>query len=289
MLKSVLNAVMERRARTLIQHVEAWLPSDGPVLDIGSGTGHVAAHLERERGLEVITTDVSDIHVVGRPPVLIRDGALPFADGTFASALLFFMLAYPKDPAAVLAEAARVTRGPIIVVQSLHANRFGYGWLRGREFLWTVVAFHVSRFIGYVSRDAKFSMATQRFLTSQNLGRELAAAGLRVRSRLERPVLPGRSLVVAGLLLEPACASDVRDSPRNQGQSPKSGTVPEVRDSPRRQGQSPKSGTVPEIRDSPPSQGQSPKSGTVPEVRDSPRSQGQSPKSGTVPEGRRDE
>ena len=202
MLTSVLNAVMERRARALVDHVEGWLPGDGLVLDIGSGTGHVAARLARERGLDVITADVSDIHVVGRPPVLIRDGALPFADGTFASALLFFMLAYPKDPAAVLAEAARVTRGPIIVVQSLHANRFGYAWLRAREFVWTVVAFHVSKFFGYVSSEAKFSMNTRRFFTAHKLASELAAAGLAVRSRRERPLLPGRSLVVAAWLVE---------------------------------------------------------------------------------------
>src|SRR6185436_10741943 len=141
MLKLLLDAVMARRARQLLDQVAAWLPDQGAVLDLGSGTGHLSALLEREMGLEVVTADVSDIHVVGRPPVLIADGVLPFEEKTFAAALLFFVLAYPNDPAAVLAEAARVTRGPIIVVQTLHANRLGYGWLRGREFLWTIVAF----------------------------------------------------------------------------------------------------------------------------------------------------
>ena len=120
------------------------------MLDLGSGTGHLSARLERELGLEVVTADVSDIHVVGPPPVLIADGVLPFEEGTFSAALLFFMLAYPNDPAGVLAEAARVTRGPIIVVQSLHSGRLGYAWLRVREFLWTIVAFHVSKLVGYV-------------------------------------------------------------------------------------------------------------------------------------------
>jgi SAM-dependent methyltransferase len=150
----------------------------------------------------VVTADVSDIHVVGRPPVLIADGALPFADGTFSAALLVFMLAYPSDPAAVLAEVARVTRGPIIVVQSLHANRLGYAWLRVREFFWTIVAFHASRLLGYVPPDATFSMRTRRFFTAETLRRELAAAGLRVRSRRERQVLPGRALVAAAWVLE---------------------------------------------------------------------------------------
>ena len=202
MLKSLFDGVMERRARGLMEQVGAWLPADGPVLDFGSGTGHFAALVEQERGLDVVTVDVSDLHVVGRPPILITEGVLPFEDDTFSAALLFFMLAYPNDPAAVLMEVARVTRGPIILVQSLHSSRLGYAWLRAREFVWTIVAFHVSKCLGYVPSAAKFSMSTRRFYTVEALRRELTAAGLRVRSQRERPLLPGRALVVAGWSLE---------------------------------------------------------------------------------------
>ncbi len=202
MLKSLFDSVMERRARGLMEQVGAWLPTDGPLLDLGSGTGHFAALLEHERGLEVITVDVSDIHVVGRPPIVIAEGALPFEDNTFSAALLFFMLAYPADPAAVLMEAARVTRGPIILVQSLHSNRLGRAWLRAREFVWTVMAFHVSKFLGYVPPSSKFSMQTRRFYSPEALRRDLTTAGLRVESRCERPLLPGGALVVAGWSLE---------------------------------------------------------------------------------------
>lgn len=202
MLKSIFDAVMERRSRQLIEQVGAWLPATGPVLDLGSGTGHLAARLERELRFQVVTADVSDMHVTGRPPVLVGDGVLPFEDRTFSAALLLFMLAYPKNPAGVLAEAARVTSGPIILVQSLHSGRFGYAWLRVREFLWTIVAFHVSKLIGYVPAGATFSMQTRRFFTDAALRRDVAAAGLRITSRRERPVLPGRALVVAGWMLE---------------------------------------------------------------------------------------
>ena len=205
MLKSILDAVMERRARLLMENVEAWLPSEGPLLDLGSGTGQLSARLERELGLEVVTADVTDMHVVGRSPVLIADGVLPFEEGTFSAALLFFMLAYPDDPAGVLAEVARVTRGPIILVQSVHSGRLGYAWLRVREFLWTTVAFNVSKFVGYVSSKAEFSMRARRFYTAQELKRELVAAGLRIQSRHEQPVRPvllGRALVVAEWILE---------------------------------------------------------------------------------------
>ena len=170
------------------------------------GTGHLSARLERELGIEVVPADVSDLHVAGRAPVLIGDGVLPFEDGTFSAALLFFMLAYPDDPAGVLSEAARVSRGPIIVVQSLHSGRIGYAWLRIREFMWTVVAFHVAKILGYVSPDAKFTMNTRRFYTAATLQRDVTAAGARIRSRRERRVLPGRSLMVAAWSLETAFA-----------------------------------------------------------------------------------
>jgi SAM-dependent methyltransferase len=202
MLKSMLDAVMERRSRQLIEQVGEWLPAEGPVLDLGSGTGHLSVRLERELGLDVVSADVTDMHVVGKPPVLIADGVLPFDAGTFSAALLFFMLAYPKDAAGVLAEAARVTRGPVILVQSIYSGLLGYTWHRVREFLWTVVAFHVSKFVGYVSPDAKFTMRTRRFYTAQELRREVVTAGLKIRSQRERPVLRGHSLVVAAWMLE---------------------------------------------------------------------------------------
>ena len=202
MTTALLDAVMERRARQLMHQVRDWLPDEGPLLDLGSGTGHLSAMLERELGLDVIAADVSDIHVVGRPPVLVADGLLPFKANTFSAALLFFILAYPNDPAGVLAEAARVTSGPIIVMQTLYSGRVGYAWHRSRELFWTIVAFHVSKLVGYVPPDAKFSMSTRRFYTAEQLSREVTAAGLRVRARQDRRVLPGRSLVVAEWMLE---------------------------------------------------------------------------------------
>lgn len=212
MLKSIFDGVMERRADRLLALVGAWLPAEGPVLDLGSGTGHLSARLERELGLEAVPADVSDLHVVGRPPVLVGEGLLPFKTETFSAALLLFMLAYPADPAAVLSEAARVTRGPIIVVQSLHSGRLGYAWLRVREFFWTIVAFHVSKVLGYVPSHAKFTMNTRRFYTARALQQDAAAAGLQIRSRRERAVLPGGALVIAGWCLETRCATHVSPS-----------------------------------------------------------------------------
>ena len=202
MLTSIFDAVMERRSRRLIEQLAEWLPAEGPVLDLGSGTGHLAAWLERELGLEVTTADVSDMHVTGPAPVLVGDGTLPFESETFTASLLVFMLAYPNDPPAMLADVARVTRGPIILVQTMYSGRVGYAWHRLRELLWTIVAFHVSKLIGYVPRDARFTMHTRRFYTAESLRKDVAAAGLRTRARRERPVLPRGALVVAAWIVE---------------------------------------------------------------------------------------
>lgn len=202
MLKATFDAVMERRSTRLMQQIGAWLPREGPLLDVGSGTGHLSARLERELGVEVVPADVSDLHVAGPRPVIIADGVLPFDDGSFSAALLVFMLHYPSDPVALLTEAGRVTRGPIIVVQSVHSSRFGYVWLRVREYVWSTVAFHLSKLIGYVPPEAEFSMRARRFYTDRELLRDVATAGLRVGMRREEIVLPGRALVVAALMLE---------------------------------------------------------------------------------------
>jgi SAM-dependent methyltransferase len=202
MLASLLDGIMERRSRRLIEQIGEWLPGDGPVLDLGSGTGHVGERLARERGIEVVAADVSDIHVMGRPPVLITEDRLPFGERQFSAALLLFMLAYPRNPVAVLAEAARVTRGPIILVQTVYSGAIGYAWHRVREFCWTIAAFYLSKAIGYIPREAAFAMGTRRFYSDTALRRDVEAAGLRIRSRRERAVLPGGALVVAGWRLD---------------------------------------------------------------------------------------
>jgi ubiquinone/menaquinone biosynthesis C-methylase UbiE len=203
-MRALMDAVMDYRSRKIIGQIGDWLPATGPLLDLGSGTGHLAAYIERERGVDVVTADVADLHKVGRRPVVITEGRLPFDDDSFAATLLLYMLAYPRDPAAVLTEAARVTRpgAPVIVVQTLSANAFGRAWHRGREFTWTFVAFHVARMIGYVAREARFTMSTRRFYSIAGFEREIERSGLRVRASRARAVLPGGALVVAAFCLE---------------------------------------------------------------------------------------
>ncbi len=94
----------------------------GPLLDIGSGDGTALQAITAGTPLRAIALD--------RPPpplwqgpantarVLADAHRLPFADASFAAALLLDTFEWLRRPAAALQEAGRVVRGPIVVVQS---------------------------------------------------------------------------------------------------------------------------------------------------------------------------
>lgn len=104
---------------------------DDTVLDVATGTAAVAIELARRTGCTVVGLDQSEeMLAVGRSRVadaglddrvtLVagRAEALPFEDGCFAGLTFTYLLRYVDDPAATLAELARVVR-PGGVVASL--------------------------------------------------------------------------------------------------------------------------------------------------------------------------
>ncbi|MGH3066351.1 MAG: class I SAM-dependent methyltransferase [Gaiellaceae bacterium] len=93
------------------------LPPGGHVLDVATGTGLVAAELLR-RGYSVTGLDQSPEMLAGARRrfgdrvELVESSAesLPFADGVFDHLTFTYLLRYVDDPAATLAELARVVR-----------------------------------------------------------------------------------------------------------------------------------------------------------------------------------
>ena len=94
------------------------LPADrGHVLDVATGTGLVAAELE-SRGFRVTGLDQSEEMLavarsrLGRETELVQASAesIPLADDTFDHLTFTYLLRYVDDPAATLAELARVVR-----------------------------------------------------------------------------------------------------------------------------------------------------------------------------------
>jgi demethylmenaquinone methyltransferase / 2-methoxy-6-polyprenyl-1,4-benzoquinol methylase len=87
------------------------------VLDVATGTGAVAAELIRQKGCTVVGVDQSpEMLAVARerlPGVELLEASaerLPFEDRSFDGLTFTYLLRYFDDPAATLAELARVVR-----------------------------------------------------------------------------------------------------------------------------------------------------------------------------------
>ncbi len=110
-----------RWRRFLVSRIEAG--GDDRVLDVATGTAAVAIELTRRHSCRVVGLDQSpEMLAEGRARVeraglhdrieLVEGRAeeLPFADGSFDALTFTYLLRYVDDPAAALAELARVVR-----------------------------------------------------------------------------------------------------------------------------------------------------------------------------------
>ena len=87
-------------------------------LDVATGGGHVARRL-REAGFRVTTCDSSPGM---RPDVICQAEDLPFADASFDAIANRFAAHHFTDIRAAVAEMARVSRGPVVVVDMQYAD-----------------------------------------------------------------------------------------------------------------------------------------------------------------------
>jgi SAM-dependent methyltransferase len=120
--KRLLNTVhgaliFRRRVEVLADSLAIAIPSDAlRVLDLGCGDGQVARAIMRRRpelvieGVDVLVRPVTHI------PVTVYDGnRLPFADRQFDCVTIVDVLHHTDAPGLVLAEAARVASGSVVI------------------------------------------------------------------------------------------------------------------------------------------------------------------------------
>lgn len=160
--------IFGRRVRTLATAIADRLPRGARVLDVGCGSGDLAAMIMRLRP----DISIEGIDVLVRPgtaiPVQAYDGAhIPFGDDAFDAAMVIDVLHHTDDPEAVLAEIARVA--PVVVVKdhlrdgiaarvtlrfmdwvgnAAHGVRLPYNYLSRREWnaIWAKLHLGASKF-----------------------------------------------------------------------------------------------------------------------------------------------
>jgi ubiquinone/menaquinone biosynthesis C-methylase UbiE len=123
--KAILNTahnslVFQRRIRVLVGHLAAEIPRNARVLDVGTGDGSIAASIMRARkdiiidGLDVMVRPSTKI------PVARFDGThIPAADESYDCVMMVDVLHHTLDPAALVREAARVSRHTVLIKDHL--------------------------------------------------------------------------------------------------------------------------------------------------------------------------
>jgi len=121
-LAELLSFGQNRRWRAeMVDHISA--PRDGVILDVATGTAGVAISLARRTRARVVGIDLTETmlrrgatnlqrhRLADRVHLMVgRAEQLPFADETFDALTFTYLLRYVADPAATLAEMARVVK-----------------------------------------------------------------------------------------------------------------------------------------------------------------------------------
>jgi SAM-dependent methyltransferase len=114
------NALHSRRVRVLAGEIAFRIPAAGPWLDVGCGDGAVGALLrERSAGVNVQGVDVHPRESCAIPCQLFDGKHLPFADASFTGCLFIDVLHHTSDPLSILRDAARVSRGFLVIKDHL--------------------------------------------------------------------------------------------------------------------------------------------------------------------------
>jgi demethylmenaquinone methyltransferase/2-methoxy-6-polyprenyl-1,4-benzoquinol methylase len=122
LLADLLSLGQNRRwRRAMVAHVVPTAPSQ--VLDVATGTGAIALELARRTSGHVVGIDLTETMLRRGMQNLSRDGVtgrvqlvagraeqLPFPDESFDALTFSYLLRYVADPAATLAELARVVK-----------------------------------------------------------------------------------------------------------------------------------------------------------------------------------
>ncbi|GBD06394.1 Ubiquinone/menaquinone biosynthesis C-methyltransferase UbiE [bacterium HR21] len=151
-----LGAFAEHQELGALRQLLQGVSRQHPIVEVGAGTGRVAAWLAREMGFPVIAVEPSaamrrhgERRTAGLPVSWVSAHAtmLPFADASHAGVLFFATLEFIAEPRRAVREALRILQpGGILLLGCLHAQSPWaalYCWLGRRgELPWSHARFY---------------------------------------------------------------------------------------------------------------------------------------------------
>lgn len=129
---------LDQRAENFVSIFKEFIPQAARVLDIGGGWGFYVDPLRRARDCKVTVLDVVDPGFKKAPVVVYGGEKIPFPDRSFDVSLLVTVLHHVPEPEKVLAEAKRVSRRFVIVVEDLYRTVLGRIWTVLRDTFYTL-------------------------------------------------------------------------------------------------------------------------------------------------------
>ncbi len=166
MVSRIPHIGLDQRAEEFVSAFGEFIPRNSQVLDIGGGWGFYVEPLQRLRGCQVTVLDVVEPGLHKAPVITYPGGEMPFPDKSFDVSMLITVLHHVKSPEEVLAEAKRVTRRSVIVVEDLYRHWWGRFWTILRD------SFFNLEFVGH---PRQFKQKKEWFESFRKLGLKVEA------------------------------------------------------------------------------------------------------------------
>ena len=118
LVRRFFSRALQKRAREVVSIFADWLEAPATWLDVGGSWGFSAEELRR-RGFDAWVVDVVKPAVQAVPVLIYPGDKLPFGDDSWNVVSMITMLHHVPEPAALVREAARVSKKYVLLVEDL--------------------------------------------------------------------------------------------------------------------------------------------------------------------------
>lgn len=96
----------------------------GKVLDVGAGRCYIAKEIQSRNNAKITCLDVKNLSQSGMKVIVYDGKKFPFKNNEFDTALIAYVLHHCDEPLKVLKEAARATKGNIVIFEDTKPSHF---------------------------------------------------------------------------------------------------------------------------------------------------------------------